>query len=157
MKRVMIVLAVLALSIPAMGGEIGFLTRQNYAEIGLSLDDFTPLDEVFGLRTSVIAAVTYDTPQSQPLKNLEIDLGDNFVGVSIRKDLLSGPVTPYVAYKPMVRNSTLSDWYHVLVVGVDGLEITKNISIGVEWQTCRERGDEDLHDGNLMASVAIRW
>ena len=155
-----ILMALLAVSVQA---DITVLGTDDYLELNLSLEDIgaaslgDALKDVLGVEVGVVVAVDYFVVESQPFDNYEVDLGDNYVGPYVKLDLLKdAPVIPYVAYKPMIRNSTLSDWYHVFAAGV-GCQINDSVGVGMEWQHCRERGDNDIEDGKLLFTGCFRW
>ena len=130
---------------------ITVLTTEKYIEANLELDKVGPLS------VGIIGAVDYFTVQSNPAKNFQVDFGDNYVGAYVKIDLAEGPVRPYVAYKPMMANSALDDWFHVWAAGVTLTEVISGVPIGLEWQTCRERGDDDIKDGQLMVTACMRF
>ena len=119
-KRAIVVLAVLACATVAQA-QITTLAGKDYLELNAEAFDCLNLTGGF------VLAVDYTTPQSEPLDNLQVDIGANYVGGYLKFDLASGPVVPYVAYKPMIRNSTPSDIFHVLEAGI-GVELSDNIT-----------------------------
>jgi len=141
------VLMVLAVFIPAQG----FTTLAGKEYLEVSAKGFDCLD----LEGGVLVAVDYFTPQSQPVENLQVDIGDNYVGGYLQFDvsvLSVGPATPYVAYKCLARNSTPSDLYHVLEAGI-GVKLSDNITAIVAGQYCHQREDEEI----FVAGIKLEW
>ena len=147
----MVVIAVLCMGVAQ--AQVTTLVGKNYLE--LDVEAFDCLDLTGGF----VGAVDYFTPQSQPLKNYQVDIGANYLGGYLKLDVKAlsvGPATPYVAYKVLMRNSTPSDLYHVLEAGI-GVELTDHVTVGPVYQYCHQRGDEDILHGSWMLALKLEW
>ena len=146
MKRmIMIVIAVLCLCSVAHA-QITTLAGEDYLEVSAEAFD------CLNLTGGGTVAVDYFTPQSEPLENLQVDIGDNYAGGYLKFDLSSGPVAPYVAYKCLMRNSTPSDLFHVLEAGIEA-QINDNLTAVAAVQWCHQREDDEI----FVAGIKLEW
>ena len=149
MKKI-VVLAVLCMCSLATAGEVKFLFGDDYVEADLELARSGQLS------AGVLGAIDFTTVQGQLLKNFQVDIGDNYVGLFVKVDLREGPVVPYLAYKPMIRNTTLNKVFHVLEAGVDA-EITKTFGVGAAVQWCRQLGSRQYDDVRFLVTAPIKF
>jgi hypothetical protein len=149
MKK-MTILAVLCMCSLATAGEVKFLFGDKYVEADIEIVRHCQLS------AGVLGAIDFTTIQSQPLKNYQVDIGDNYVGLYAKADLLDGPIVPYLAYKPMIRNTTMNRIFHVLEAGMDA-EITKTFGIGAAIQWCRQLGSRQYDDVRFLVTAPVKF